>query len=419
MKKLIFSLLLFFMCNNVIFAGVGLEARIGNNVFDTLEEAINMASSTDTIELVSNVELENSLKINKSINIDLNGNDISSDEKVFQVNGGNLTLTGKGTIKENKPNYGAIMVIGNNVDIEEKYSVVNIGSDVTLEGWSGIFINQNNSKSYGVHINLAGKINAVDDINGSSGAGIYVNGNIKNKNGYPIINILDNAFINSTGTGLYIAGNSSFDIKKAYIKGTQSAIAIKSGNLNIDGATVICDGLDKTPTEGYNNGVNASGSAIQIESNNNYAGNIKLDISSGTFKSKNSNVVYEYIGGGNESLIYSISVSKGNFISEANKPVFKLTNSFNEIHSGFISGGDYSSDVSSYLKNGYSIIEKNNIYSVVKNSVKTVNNNEVIIKNKSIFINIILIILIILFSLLIYFNKSNITKIIKNIKNKL
>ena len=411
MKKLIFSLLLFFMCNNVIFAGVGLEARIGNNVFNTLEEAINMASSTDTITLVSNVELEKSLIINKTINIDLNGNDILAAEKVFQVSGGSLTLTGKGTIKETKPNYGAIMVIGNNVDTEEKYSVVNIESDVILEGWSGIFINQNNSKSYGVHINLAGKINAVNDINGAGGAGIYVNGNIKNQNGYPIVNILDNASINSTGTGLYIAGNSSFDIKKAYIKGTQSAIAIKSGNLNIDGATVICDGLDKTPTEGYNNGVKASGTAIQIESNNNYAGNIKLDISSGTFKSKNSNVVYEYIDGGNSSSIYSISVSNGTFISEANKPVLNLTNSFNEIHSGFISGGEYSSDVSSYLKNGYSITKKNNIYSVLKTSVKIVNNNEVVIKNKT---NIILIILPILLAILIYFNRLNITKIIKN-----
>lgn len=413
MKKLIFSFLLFFMCNNVIFAGIGLEARIGNNVFNTLEEAINMASSTDIIELVSNVELEKTLIINKTINIDLNGNDILSDEKVFQVSRGSLTITGKGTIKETKPNYGAIMVIGNNVDTEEKYSVVNIGSDVTLEGWSGVFINQNNSKSYGVHINLAGKINAVNDINGAGGAGIYVNGNIKNQSGYPIVNILDNASITSSGSGLYIAGNSSFDIKKAYIKGTQSAIAIKSGVLNIDGATVICDGLDKTPTEGYNNGIKASGTAIQIESNNNYAGNIKLDISSGTFKSKNSNVVYEYIGSGNKSLIYSISVSNGTFISEANKPVFKFTDSFNKIHSGFISGGDYSSDVSSYLKNGYSITKKKNMYNVLKPSVKMINNNEVVVENKKNFINFLLIIFTVIFAILIYFNRLNIIKIKK------
>lgn len=44
--------------------------------------------------------------------------------------------------------------------------------------------------------------------------------------------------------------------------GVESGIEIKAGKLNIDGATVIESGEDKTPTSGYNNVIKASGTAI-------------------------------------------------------------------------------------------------------------------------------------------------------------
>ena len=113
------------------------------------------------------------------VNINLNGNEISASEKVFLVDGGELNITGKGTIKETKPNYGAIMVKGSGDPNDKGYSVVNVSKDVTLEGWSGIFITHNNSKSYGVDVSFAGKINSVNDTSGETGVGIYVNGKIK------------------------------------------------------------------------------------------------------------------------------------------------------------------------------------------------------------------------------------------------
>lgn len=415
MKKIIFSLLLSVFLPIGVSAGVTPLAKVGDKYYDSLEEAILNASSNDVITLISDVNLDNSLQINKTVNINLNGNDINAKEKVFEVKGGFLDISGSGTIKELSPNYGAIMLVGSTDVTDTKYSGVHVGKAVTLQGWSGIFISHQNSKSYGVYAYLDGKINAVDDINGSSGVGIYVNGNIKDKDAHPVVNISDGAEINSTGNGLYIAGYSTFYIGKAYISGIESGIGIKSGILNIDGATVVSNGEDKTPTEGYNNGIKASGTAIQIESNNGYAGGIELNISNGKFTSKNSNVIYEYIGRGNSSLIYSMSFSNGTFISEKGKNVFNFSESFKNIHSGFISGGEYSSNPSEYLKNGYSVTNEGGRYKVIKSTLKTVSGNGV--ENKPTFLKSLISLLVIVVSvIIIYFNKTKIGNLLSDLK---
>ena len=418
MKKIILFLLLSIFLPIGVNASITPLAKVGDKYYDNLEEAILNASSTDTIMLVSDVVLNNTLVIDKEVNINLNGNDISAKEKVFQIKGGFLDISGSGTIRESSPNYGAIMLVGSSEVTDTKYSGVHIGSDVTLEGWSGIFINHENSKSYGVYAYLDGKINAVDDINGDSGIGVYVNGNIKDREDHPVVNISDGAEINSTGNGIYIAGYSTFYIGKAYISGTESAIGIKSGILNIDGAKVVSNGEDKTPTEGYNNGIKASGTAIQIESNNGYAGGIELNISNGEFISKNSNVIYEYIGRGNTSLIYSMSFSNGTFISKAGKDVFNFSDSFKDIHSGFISGGEYSSNPSSYLKNGYSATKEGGVYSVVKSTLKSVDSNNIRESKPTLLKSIISLIIIVVSGLLIYFNRARISNWLSNLKYK-
>ena len=416
-KKIIFSLLCIFMLPMFVKASITPMAKIGNKYYDSLEEAILNASSADTIMLVSDVVLEDTLTINKEVNINLNGNDITAAEKVFMIKGGFLDISGSGTIKETSPNYGAIMLVGSSEVTNDKYSSVHVGKDVTLEGWSGIFINHENSKSYGVNVYLDGKINAVNDVNGGTGIGIYVNGNIKDEEAHPVISISDDAEIKSTGNGLYIAGYSTFYIGDAYIEGVESGIGIKSGKLIINGATVIGNGEDKTPTEGYNNGIKASGTAIQIESNNGYKGKIEIDISRGNFISENSNVLYEYIGRGNQSLIYSMSISGGNFVSNKGKEVFSFSDSFKDIHSGFISGGEYSSNPTEYLKSGYTTTKEDSKYNVIKSTVKLVNSNSSKSNEPTFFKSLISLIAIVILGILTYINRARISNWLNKMLN--
>ena len=416
-KKFIFIILLFtIILPSNIYASTNSLARIGNNYYDTLSDAIANAKSNETIILTTNIKEDNTLIINKTVNIDLNGKNITAPEKVFLVEGGSLNLTGKGTIKEESPNYGAIMIKGSTDPNAPNYSTLTVGSDITLEGWSGIFITHNNSKSYGVKVDFSGNINAISDTSGGEGIGIYVNGNIKEKTNVPIVNIKDGANITSNGNGLYIAGYSIFNIGESTISGLESGIGIKSGILNITGATIICNGEDATPTEGYNNGIKHSGTAIQIESNNGYAGNMELNIKSGNFKSKNSNVIYEYIGRGSNTMVNSIDITGGTFISDSNKEVLRFSDSFKNKHNNFIKGGKYSSNPTNYLDIGYKVVEDNKLYSVIKSTYKSTTGNNVEVKYNDNNFTIWLVIIssiVILLVFIIFFNKKKIINIFK------
>lgn len=391
-----------------------MKARIGNQFFDSLEDAIANSTSKDTITLIGNVTLDETLEINKTVNINLNNKIIEAEEKVFLVQGGSLNLNGTGIIRENKPNYGAIMLKGSDEPNKKDYSTVSIGNDVTLEGWSGIFINHDNHTGYGILVNMNGIIKSVDDVNGGPGAGIYVNGNIQHENNSPIINLSKTTKITSTGSGIYAAGSATYNINGAYIEGIESGLGIKSGIFNILDGTILSTGEDKTPTNENNNGINSSGTAIQIESNPGYAGNIELYIKNGTITSKNSNVIYEYTNSNNSTEIKNIALSGGTYKSEANKNVFVLSDSFKNTHNKFISGGTYSSDPTNYLKNGYNVSKNSNsMYEVTISTMKVFAENN-ITTNSS--ISLITIGTLIIIGIITYINRKKLFTLIKKTK---
>ena len=402
------TILIFLIPIISVSASDNIEARIGDKFYDNLEDAITAASSKDTITLTNNVNLKDTLNINKTVNINLNNNTISSDQKVFLIEGGSLNLTGNGTIRENKPYYGAIMLIGSEDKLKKDYSTVNIGKDVTLEGWSGIFIDHNeNNTGYGILVNMDGTIKSTNDINGDPGAGIYVNGNIKHEDNSPIINLDKNTKITSTGNGIYAAGYATYNINGAYIEGIESALGIKSGIFNINNGTILGTGEDKTPTSGNNNGINPSGAAIQLESNNGYAGNIELNIKNGIIKSKKGNTIYEYTVNNTNTKVKKINLSGGSYTSDAGKSVFSLSNSFKNIHPQFITGGSYSSDPSPYLEAGYKADKSNSLYKVIQNTISVFNQNINNKPNKNPLYIIVIITTIAIIGTLLFLKNKN------------
>ena len=372
MKKILFLCFLFFLSfKSLDVSGSSIvAARIGNEYYDTFLEAVSAAGSNDIITLARDISLDETLEINKTVNINLNNHEISASEKVFLVQGGSLNVRGKGTIKETNPYYGAIVIKGSTNPDDVDYSTVSVSEGVTLEGWSGIFIDNDDKKSYGVLVNMDGDINAVSDTDGGEGIGVYVNGYISDSNNSPVINLSDTVSIKSTGNGIYSAGYATYNINGAYIEGVQSGLGIKAGKFNIFDGTIKGTGDDETPTEGNNNGINASGVAIQMESNSGYAGNIELNIKNGTIESENSYVIYEYIVNNTSTQVKNISLSGGNYISNASLPVFSMSDSFNNNHKGFISGGSYSSSPEAYLKSGYTTSKNSNdMYEVISSAI--------------------------------------------------
>ena len=340
------------------------EARIGNELYDTLELAIEAVKPNETITLVSNAYFKESVTINKPVKINLNNHTISADKMVFRLIGGELYLTGKGIVKEENPYYGAVVIKGSSDQNKVNFSVLEVDEDITLEGWSGVFIDQLSGKGYGIKASVNGIINALSDSTGGSGIGIYVNGNIKDKVNSPIITVNKTASINSTGNGIYQAGYARTTINGGYIEGYESSIAIKSGILTINDGEFVCNGPDKTP-EASTGEIDASGVVLQIESNTSYAGNMEITINNGTFKSKNSNTIYEY-SNNNKTKVISFLINNGTFRSSNGKEVFSLSQDFKDKLSPFINGGKYTTDVSKYIKNDKTLTKDDSYFKVTE-----------------------------------------------------
>jgi len=303
------------------------------------------------------------------------------------------------------------MLKGSEDPNKENYSTVSVGKDITLEGWSGIFITHDNYKAHGILVNMNGIIKSVNDINNGPGIGIYVNGNIKHENNSPIINLTNTAKVTSTGNGIYSAGYATYNINGAYIEGAESALGIKSGVFNIKNATIIGTGDDKTPTGSNNNGINASGTAIQIESNKGYKGNIELNINSGTIESKKSYTIYEYTANNSNTQVKDINLTGGTYISHLNKPIFSVSDSFKSTHPNFITGGTFTTNPEPYLKNNYNVkLNKDNNYEVIhvfKEKQET-NPNTELKENNNIFKITLIISSIILIGSIIFISRKKI-----------
>ena len=73
-------------------------AQIGDDKYETLAEAVDAASSGDTIKLLAAVALDTTITLDKDLTLDLNGcNVTATDCRAFWVTAGTVAITGTGT----------------------------------------------------------------------------------------------------------------------------------------------------------------------------------------------------------------------------------------------------------------------------------------------------------------------------------
>lgn len=350
--------------NSAFVGNISLKDNTSQNVVSVMQQGGEVVLSED-------VEIESSVRVvaGKKLTIDLNGNDISfASKQNFEVSGGTLNIIGEGTIKESAPYFAPVFVKRSLMQGSDL--TVNIGEDVTLEGWSGIFIDDNDAhKSMNTIINFAGTINSVLDTGGAAGHGIYVNGEIKDTINYPIVNIMEGSSIKSLGDGLYAAGYAEWNIYGGTIEAPGMAIGIKAGKLNIYGGTLRAYGPNDMPTENFGNGIFDSGAALQIESNQGYAGNIEINISGGTLISENAVAVYEYDSTNTATEVTDFNITGGAFISNNYEENLSFSPNFNAAHQRFITGGKFNrndnNELQQYVAEGYRVQKQDDNYVVV------------------------------------------------------
>ena len=228
------------------------------------------ADANGVITLDDDVTLASTWYISdgKTYTLNLNGHTISGGSPVIQLMHGKLIINGAGTVKESTPYFGAVLIKGSENASDENYSVLEVNSNVTLEGWAPIFVDQFNSKqnkpfAYGVSVSLNGAtLNAKKDSGGDGGEGLYVNGTIKHETNAPVIR-LTSTKINAEEKcfGMYLAGYAKTTLTDCDISGV-TGIEIRAGELTVNGGSVTATGNYSVMFNG--NGSTTQGAAIAV-----------------------------------------------------------------------------------------------------------------------------------------------------------
>lgn len=288
----------------------------------TQDELAEVFKNGGEAKLMENLTLTSDILLldGKKVTLDLNNHNILTQTKRLKVYKGDLILTGKGTINGTLRDGAPVTIYGSVNQDDANYSSLTVDKDVTLEGDSGAYISWGGygvtkGSTHGVVVNLKGTFKSVgDNINPA----FNISGNNQDIKNCPIINIYSTAKFISKDYGLYAAGYAIWNIEGATIEGEKGGFGIKAGKINIKNAKIYATGEKVKGT--YNgNGMNATGAAIAIESNNGYAGNIELTIDGGEYHSAYGNSIYHYIAQKNvddvvnSKLVTAVEVKGGRF----------------------------------------------------------------------------------------------------------
>lgn len=350
LKKLLFT----FIISVLVLVPVITNAETIN--VKTMEELLNAVKGNNTVVLDDNITLNKALEINgNNVVLDLNGKTITITEKYIDLIKGSLEITGKGTIKDTRvleaPG-STIYVEGSTNKSDTGYSTLYVGKDIIIDTtqW-GLSVWDTSAKAYGVTVNFDGTIVST----GSKAGGITIQGNIKNDGtaiNVPVINLSKTTKITATGSDgfpLYGAGAGQWNVLEATCEGINGALGVKSGRFNIVNATLKATGKPGV-VEGYGNGINGVGAAIQIESNNTYFGKIELLITQNSqIISEKGNSIYHYSAQTGVNNLNELRIHDGNFVGDI---------VFQENDKVYVKGGTFQTDsIGNYVENGYKLIK--------------------------------------------------------------
>ena len=338
----------------------------------TLAEAVT-AVPTDgtetTITLLNNAEVENyiAIKDGKNIVLDLNGHDVvHNGNYLFDVYNAKFHVTGEGTLFENvKDGYAPIIARGSATNTAD-YTVITIDKNVTLKGdYTGVFVDKdagNRYHNYGLVINMFGTIDMGAVTGGCHYSGMYVNGsNTVSDGNVMTINLGGATIKNCAATGIYAAGYAKWNITNSSITSGNTGIEIRAGELTVNGATVVGNGVPTGVTPN-GNGATTDGAGIAVAQHTTKLP-IKVTINGGDISG------YSALYQSNPQKNDAESVKK---VSVAvNGGMFKAINGganaiYSENCTNFVTGGTFGSDPSNYLAEGYEATESSGVWTVAK-----------------------------------------------------
>lgn len=236
-------------------------AKIDDQEYATLADAVNAAESGATITLLSDVTASTTIPADKTITLDLNSKTLKGQTQVFDVYG-NLTIK-NGTVEMNSTeNNVAIWLNGTaKLTIESNATVSVLNQGFAIAMWSNC---------------TAAELTVKGTLKG--GNGLTVNGTIANPGNKVTV---DGATIESDGHGIYQAGVSDIVVKNANITGS-TAIEVRAGSMTIENGTFTATAAEYTCNPN-GNGTTTEGAALAIAQHTTKK-DISVTVNGGTFK---------------------------------------------------------------------------------------------------------------------------------------
>lgn len=234
------------------------EAQINGLYYKTLDDAVSKVANGDTIKLVKDVTLTQTIVINdkeaKTIVLDLAGKTLKGNIDFYA---GDLTIQ-NGTID------GRVYANATNADME--YGHLTIAKDAVIKGGFDANGNSNAVLLWQAEVS-ANNYGATVDIYGTLEKNLWVIGNIKTDlttaENPCVVNIHDGAVIKGEdGTGVAVQGAAKVTVGKAAITGS-TGIEVRAGELTVDGATVVGTAKPTTITPN-GNGTTTDGAGIAV-----------------------------------------------------------------------------------------------------------------------------------------------------------
>ena len=321
-------------------------AQIGGQSYATLAEAFEKVKTGETIKILADIEeMEETILLNadKSVTLDLGGHRITGaanyTNALFSVTTGTLTV-----------NHGTITAEGDAFKVQGDISPAQsssvsakliLGSDLSVTaGWNCIWI-----AGKGAVADVSADLAATGEYAVIQGNGIH---NDEKNNGGTEIIIREGANVihsnGETSCAIYMPQDGILTVEGGTIQGGGMGIGIKSGTLNISGGEIIATGDYVAEVAPNGNGINASGSAITIDSNGAYVGQVKINITGGTISSETSPAVREV---GSDDELVSIGVSENAVLQSGvnGESDIEITNDKTEGSKVSVTGGTFSKNV--------------------------------------------------------------------------
>ena len=262
-------------------------AQVGDTTYATLETAFSAAQNGQEIKLLNDVILENWISVTKTVTLDLNGHDITSNGPVFSLNTDGIEFTirdktNQGEIKSTEKSQcnliqvykGELIVEGGNFSNNWYVIYVCQSGIATIKGGS-----------------LTSTVASVLSTNGSA------KGNA-NYSGDAVMNVEGGTLTSERDVTIYVPAGT-LNVSGGTITGA-TAIYSKSGNTMITGGTIKGTG-EKKKYQHYSSGCAATGDAIVVEACDYPNGEPVVNISGGTFESGSNQAVAKYHTEGNKS----------------------------------------------------------------------------------------------------------------------